>query len=78
MQTVIGSDECVVKEQATEAWGARENCSKKVCCAGNAEKMVAGHLAWAPAKVVFEKEIDRQVAPDVQEPKYGVHCITKV
>lgn len=51
---------------------------QNLCCAVNAEQMTAGHLAWAPAKVILEKEVDRQVAPDVQEPKNGVHCIAKV
>ena len=35
---------------------------------------VAAYLAWAPAKVVFQKEIDGQLAPDVKESKDSVYC----
>ena len=35
------------------------------------------YLAWAPAKVVLEEEIDWQVAPDIKKAKNSIHCAEK-
>ena len=32
------------------------------------------HLTWAPAEVILEEEIDRELPPHIQEAEQGVNC----
>ena len=35
------------------------------------------HLTWAPAEVILEEEIDRELPPHIQKAEQGVNCTTQ-
>ena len=49
-------------------------CHQRYRCSSLPSSSLLHHLTWAPAEVILEEEIDRELPPHIQEAKQGVNC----